>query len=108
MIRHIGMINDLVNVLLKRLVFKEMSYRDLYQTVIDFLFQVCYSNPNCQLYMLGDLNFFLDLMNNKIETGLLISEIIKSNKDQKYCEHFIRYLIHKIIDDGFFKSQLIQ
>lgn len=31
--------------------------------------------------MLGDLNFFLDLMNNKIETGLLISEIIKANKD---------------------------
>lgn len=57
--------------------------------------------------MLGDLNFFLDLMNNKIETGLLISEIIKSNKDQKYCERFIRYLIYKIIEDGFFKSQLI-
>lgn len=38
MIRHIGMINDLVNVLLKRLVFKELSYRDLFQAVVDFLF----------------------------------------------------------------------
>lgn len=38
MIRHIGMINDLVNILLKRLVFKDLSYRPLFQTVVDFLF----------------------------------------------------------------------
>jgi len=81
MIRHIGMIDDVVNVLLKRLIFKEMSYRDLFQTCVDFLFAICYTNPSCQRSLLGELNFFLDMMDNKVETGLLISEIIKSNTD---------------------------
>lgn len=30
MIRHINLINDVVNVLLKRLIFKEMFYKDLF------------------------------------------------------------------------------
>lgn len=84
MIRHINLIDDLLNVLLKRLIFKEFYYKELFQTVVNFFFQCCYNNPNCQNYMLKDLNFFLDLMNNRIETGLLISEIIKSNSDENY------------------------
>lgn len=30
MIRHINLINDVVNVLLKRLIFKEIFYKDLF------------------------------------------------------------------------------
>ena len=47
MIRHINLIDDLVNVLLKRLIFKELQYQDLFQTVVDFLFVICYQNANC-------------------------------------------------------------
>jgi len=48
------------------------------------------------------------MMNNKIETGMLISEIIKSNQDEEYSKNFTRYLIKKIIDEGYFRSTLIQ
>ena len=106
MIRHINLIDDLLNVLLKRLIFKEFYYKELFQTVVNFFFQCCYNNPNCQNYMLKDLNFFLDLMNNRIETGLLISEIIKSNSVENYRQNFATYLVNKIVDEGYFKSTI--
>ena len=56
--------------------------------------------------MLKDLNFFLDLMNSRIETGLLISEIIKSNTDENYRQNFATYLVNKIVDEGYFKSTI--
>lgn len=56
--------------------------------------------------MLKDLNFFLDLMNSRIETGLLISEIIKSNSDENYRQSFATYLVNKIVDEGYFKSTI--
>jgi len=31
MLRHIGLIGDMMNSLLKRLIFKDVQYRDLYQ-----------------------------------------------------------------------------
>ena len=46
------------------------------------------------------------MMNQRIETGLLISEIIKSNTDDAYIKNFIKYLISKIVDEGYFKSSL--
>jgi hypothetical protein len=42
MLKHINLIDDLLNVLLKRLIYKEYSYRDLYQTVVDFFFQMSF------------------------------------------------------------------
>ena len=47
MLRHIGLINDLLNVLLKQLIFKEIQYRDLFQHCIDFFYACCYENPSC-------------------------------------------------------------
>lgn len=47
MLRHIGMINDLLTVLLKQLIFKEIQYRDLFQHCIDFFYACCYENPSC-------------------------------------------------------------
>jgi hypothetical protein len=108
MIRHINLINDVVNVLLKRLIFKEIFYKDLFQTVIDFLFALCYSNVSCQKFLLPELNFFLDLINHGIETGMLISEVIKCNSDPVYSKDFIKYLINKIFKEGYFKSSLFK
>lgn len=48
------------------------------------------------------------MMNNKIETGLLISEIIKCNTDRDYGRNFIKYLIRKILEEGFFRSSLFR
>lgn len=48
------------------------------------------------------------MLNHKVETGQLISEIIKANKDQKYIEEFIRYLVDKIVNEGYFKSSLFR
>lgn len=48
------------------------------------------------------------MMNNKIETGLLISEIIKCNTDAEYSKNFIKYLIRKILEEGFFRSSLFR
>jgi len=108
MLRHIGLLGDLLNVLLKRLIFKEIPYRDLFQQCIDFFYQCCYDNRSCQKILLPDLNFFLDMLNKQIETGLLISEILKSNADMKYSQSFAKYLIQKIVDEGYFKSSLFQ
>jgi len=54
-------------------------YRDLYQEIIDFFYIVCFNNPIVQNYLLQDLKFFVDMINNRIETGILISEVIKCN-----------------------------
>ena len=45
-IRHLNIIDDLVNVLLKRLIYKELYYNDLFQKIIDLLFHVCFMNPS--------------------------------------------------------------
>jgi hypothetical protein len=107
MLRHIGLVSDILNVLLKRLIYKELSYRDLFQTCVDFFYHCCYDNPSCQLIFLPELNFFLDMLNKQIHTGSLIQEILKSNKDAKYSQSFAKYLIRKIVDEGYFKSNLI-
>ena len=52
------------------------------------------------------MNFFLDMLNKQIQTGLLISEIIKSNTDIQYSQNFAKYLINKIINEGYFQSTL--
>jgi hypothetical protein len=57
---------------------------------------------------LPELNFFLDLINNGIETGMLISEVIKCNRDPVYSKDFIKYLINKIFKEGYFKSTLFK
>ena len=46
------------------------------------------------------------MINQRIETGQLISEIIKSNVDQERSQIFIDYLVNKIINQGYFKSTL--
>jgi len=56
--------------------------------------------------LLPDINYFLDMLNHQIETGLLISEIIKSNTDINYSQNFAKYLVIKITN-GYFKSSLI-
>ena len=48
------------------------------------------------------------MMKHDVETGLLISEIIKSNQDAEYSKNFIKYLINKIINDDYFKSSLFK
>ena len=63
---------------------------------------------NCQRELLPEINFILELMNQGIETGLLLSEIIKSNKDQEYIRSFIKFIISKITQEGNFKSSLIK
>lgn len=59
-----------------------------------------------QGYLLTDLNFFVDMINNRIETGILISEVIKCNLEIESTQKFIKYLINKIINEGYFKSTL--
>ena len=56
-----------------------------------------------------DMNFYLEMLNKNINTGMLmgmlVSEIMKSNRDPvpnvgpEYSKNFIKFLIHKIIDD---------
>lgn len=84
MTRHIGLLSDILNVLMKRLIYKELQYRDLFQACVDFFYQCCFDNPSCQKLLLPELTYFLDLLNKQIQTGLLISEIIKGNSDPKY------------------------
>lgn len=108
MLRHIGLVGDILNGLMKRLIYKELSYRDLFQTCVDFFYQCCFENPACQQLLLPELNYFLDLLNKQIHTGMLISEIIKSNTDIKYSQNFAKYLINKIINEGYFTSNLIR
>ena len=108
MLRHINIIDDLVNVLLRRLIFKENYYKELFQQVVQFLFTITHENPNCQRHLLPDLNFFLDLMNFGIETGPLIAEVIKSNTDPEYSKGFIRYIVNKIVHQNLFTSSLIK
>lgn len=96
MVRHIGLLSDILNVLLKRLIFKEHQYRDLFQACIDFFYQCCYDNPACQKMLLPELTYFISThsfaeqlllmcLQNKPHqtdtTGLLISEIIKGNNN---------------------------
>lgn len=45
-------------------------------------------------------------MNQNIETGLLIAEVIKCNRDPEYNKSFIKYIVNKIIVEGNFKSTL--
>jgi hypothetical protein len=45
------------------------------------------------------MNFYLEMLNKNINTGMLVSEIMKSNRDPEYSKNFIKFLIHKIIDD---------
>jgi hypothetical protein len=44
----------------------------------------------------------------KVETGLLISEIIKCNVDPELSKHFIRYIINMITNEGYFKSTIFK
>ena len=49
------------------------------------------------------------MINNRIETGILIAEVIKCNLEEDNKEenqNFIKYLINKIINEGYFKSTL--
>lgn len=68
---------------MKQLVNKEVYYKELFQVSIDFFHQVCLNNSNVQEILLPNLNYFLDLMNLRITTEQLISEIIKSNASQQ-------------------------
>lgn len=45
-------------------------------------------------------------MNRNVETGILIREIFKSNKNYEYEQSFIKYIINLIITDGNFRSSL--
>ena len=106
-IRHINIIDDLVNVLLKRLIYKELYYNDLFQKIIDLLFLTCQTNPNIQRALMPEINFFLDMMNIRVDTGQLISEIMKGNNDEEFTKKFILYLTNLIFEEGYFKSSLI-
>lgn len=46
------------------------------------------------------------MINNRIDTGILISEVIKCNLADSDTQNFIKYLINKIINEGYFKSNL--
>jgi hypothetical protein len=98
MIRHINLIDDLLNVILKRLIYKELYYNDLFQKIVDLLFLICQTNPNIQKTLLPDMNFFLDLMNIRVDTGSLISEIIKGNSDDEFTKSFILYVTDLIFE----------
>ena len=93
---------------MKKLVSKEFYYKDLFQSIIDFFYQMCLNNPSCQKILLPNLNYFLDMMNQRIVTDHLISEIIKSNADEEHRKNFAEYLVSKIINEGYFQSSLIQ
>jgi DNA-directed RNA polymerase specialized sigma54-like protein len=58
--------------------------------------------------MLADINFFVDMINQRIESGLLISEIIKVNSGSEDSSSFVNYLIEKIVNEGYFKSSLFK
>ena len=58
---------------------KMFYYRDLYQEIIDFFYIVCFNNPVVQGHLHQNLRMFVDMINNRIETGILISEVIKCN-----------------------------
>ena len=82
LVRQSGLIDMLLNGTLKQLENKEFYYKDLFQTIIDFFHQSCLNNPNVQSILLPNLNYFLDMMNQRIVTDKLISEIIKSNASE--------------------------
>jgi len=85
---------------------KMFYYRELYQEIINFFYIMVLNNPIVQGYLLPELNFFVDMINNRIETGILISEVIKCNLENDDTQNFIKYLINKIINEGYFKSTL--
>jgi hypothetical protein len=48
------------------------------------------------------------MMNSRITTDQLISEIIKSNADEGQRKGFAGYLISKILGQAYFQSSLIK
>ena len=46
------------------------------------------------------------MINNRIETGILISEVLKCSLSDNETQKFIKYLVEKIINEGYFKSTL--
>lgn len=92
---------------MKKLEQRQFYYKDLFQTIIDFFHQSCLDNPSVQKILLPDLNYFLDMMNQRIPTDRLIGEIIKSNASETQRKDFAEYLISKILSEGYFRSSLI-
>jgi hypothetical protein len=80
-LKHIGISETLLNVLMKELIYNEFQHRILYQKVVDFLFILCYQNTTCQQHLMPHLNLLLELMNMEVNSGLLISEVIKCNRN---------------------------
>lgn len=99
MLYHIGLTEDLQDKLLKRLASKKSFYKDLFQKIVDFIYRSCHKNSHCQRSLLPDMNFYLEMLNKDINTGMLVSEILKSNLDPEYSKNFIKFLIHKIVED---------
>lgn len=98
LLKNANIIDELLENTLQKMAGKEMLHRDIFQATIDFFLELCHNNPNCQNLLLPHLNYFLDLMNHRIVTDTLITEIIKSNADEKQRKNFAEYLIDKIIE----------
>ena len=105
MFRHLHLAEDFLFILVRRLVFKK-EYTELFQLIIDLLFEMCRNDPNFQRQLLPQVNRFADLLNRNVETGGLIREVFKSNHFYEYEQSFIKYVIQLIIADGNFRSSL--
>lgn len=77
MLRHMDIANDLVEVLMKRVVsiggFNKDQHSDLFKEVSKFLFMYCVGNQANQRTLIGHLNFLVQLTDFEVPTPKLIA-----------------------------------
>ena len=55
-----------------------------------------------------ELNFFIDLLDFNIDTGLLTSEVIRSNQNSASVQSYIKHTVNKILREGYYTSILFK
>ena len=94
--------------LLKRLIYKEASYKRLFQSAIDFLFQCSYNNANIQRFLMHELNLFLYLFTKGLDTSSLMTEMVKMNVDPEKNTALVAYVCKVVTDIDTFTSTHIK
>ena len=58
--------------------------------------------------LLPELNFFIDLLDFNIDTGLLTSEVVRSNQNPASVQSYIKHIVNKILREGYYTSILFK